>query len=134
MDVGQSFLIMSSIKEIKIMDLTKDTKIRFTEAVFSGRYPKAKFSHDRTIEGTILKESYGVKKGQHTFTIEVEKCSDNNYSVGEKIRRKGRNVYKKCTVLSYPETHKELADEKHRRAKIIKDRINMKKQHEKRNF
>lgn len=97
------------------MDLTKDCIIQFSEAVFTGSYPKAKFSHKRQITGTIIKDSYGNKTGQHTFTILVSDCDDDSIEVGSKITRKGRNVYSECTVISYPENHKELADKKHER-------------------
>jgi hypothetical protein len=107
------------------MDLTKGCLIKFTESVFFGTYPKSKYSHDRTIIGLILKESYGVKTGQHSFTIEVEDCDDGEFSKGQKIIRKGRNVYKKCTILSYPENYDELADEKHKRADSVKGSIKM---------
>ena len=99
------------------MNLTIGTIIKFTEAVFTGIYPKAKYSHDRTITGTIIKDSYGSKTGQHTFTIEVTECDDESYSYLEKIKRKGRNVYKKCQVISYPQNHQELAEDKHKRKK-----------------
>lgn len=107
------------------MDLTINCKIEFTEAVFTGNYPNAKFSHDRTIVGLILKESYGAKTAQHTFTILVESSDDNSISIGDKIRRKGRNVYPKCKVLEYPLDHSELAEDKHERAKTAKGSIKM---------
>lgn len=102
------------------MDLTKNCKIEFTESVFIGKYPRANFSHERTIIGTIIKDSYGVKTGQHTFSIEVEHSDDSSIAKGEQIRRKGRNVYPLCRVLNYPDNHKILADDKHQRAQLIK--------------
>lgn len=107
------------------MDLTIKCKIRFTEAVFTGKYPNAKFSHEREIIGTIIKDSYGSKRGQHTFTILVHECDDRSIDVNSKIRRKGRNVYKNCVVLEYPEDHDKLADEKHERADAVKGSIKM---------
>ncbi len=109
------------------MDLTKDCKIEFTEAVFIGNYPKAKFSHERTIIGIIINDSYGTKTGQHTFTIEVENCDDLSINNGEKIKRKGRNVYPKCKILELPINHLELAEDKHERSKSIKDGIYLNK-------
>lgn len=116
------------------MDLTKDCKIEFTEAVFTGTYPKAKYSHDRTFIGIIVKDSYGAKTGQHTFTIEIESCDDNSYSPGEKIMRKGRNVYPRCTVLEYPDNHSELAEEKHERASAKKGSLKRQKAFDKGDF
>jgi hypothetical protein len=42
-------------------------------------------SKGRIIEGNVIKESYGEKTGQHTFTI--QECD------GNKINIKGRNLY-----------------------------------------
>ena len=42
-------------------------------------------SKGKVIEGNVVKESYGEKTGQHTFTI--EECDGNNIIV------KGRNLY-----------------------------------------
>lgn len=97
------------------MDLTKGCHIKFTESVFVGKYPKAKWSHTRKIEALIIKESYGVKKGQHTFTLKVIACDDNKIDIGSKILRKGRNVYPTCILLSKPDNHEEFADDKHAR-------------------
>ena len=107
------------------MDLTVDCIIEFKEAVFTGTYPKAKYSHERTITGRIIKDSYGQKTAQHTFTIHVIECDDSDISSGDKIRRKGRNVYRECKIIAYPDNHSELADEKHNRAKAKKESIAM---------
>ena len=42
-------------------------------------------SKGKIIEGNVIKESYGGKTGQHTFTI--EECN------GNKVIIKGRNLY-----------------------------------------
>lgn len=42
------------------------------------------------IEGTIIKDSYGIEKQQHTFTILLKNQR------GKKILIKGRNLYKVC--------------------------------------
>lgn len=116
------------------MDLTINCKIEFTEAVFIGNYPKATFSHERTIIGTIIKDSYGKKTGQHTFTIQVESCNDDSILSNTSIRRKGRNVYAKCKLLECPENHVELTEEKHLRSKTIKRSIQMQKAFNKGDF
>ena len=104
------------------MNITAGTKIKMKEKVFEG-YPRSRLVGNREIIGTITKESYGAKRGQHTFTIEVEQASGYQApEVGKKIRRKGRNVYDRCEVLSYPKNHQELADEKAQRAQEAKDR------------
>lgn len=72
-------------------DLVAGDYVRFKKAIFIGKYPKASFSHYETIEGLILKESYGAEKQQHTFTILK---NDNT-----KMLIKGRNLYKECERL-----------------------------------
>lgn len=62
-------------------------EVSFERAFFTGKYPKSKFSHMERIHGLILKESYGVQKQQHTFTI-LDK------DINNKFRIKGRNLYK----------------------------------------
>ena len=106
------------------MDLVTGSKIRFTEGVFGGSWKNPYFRGNRTIEGTIVKESYGAKRGQHTFTIEVhsaEGLDADEIEINGKIRRKGRNVYRNCEILELPEDHARLADEKHERAAIAKE-------------
>lgn len=107
------------------MNLTVGTVIKFNEAVFGGSYFNSQRLGTRTITGTIVRESYGQKRGQHTFTIEVTKCT--GYAADEvlrrgKICRKGRNVYRDCRVISRPENQAELAAEKAQRAAEAKDR------------
>lgn len=60
--------------------------VSFERAVFSGRYPKSKFSHMEHVTGLIIRDSYGKDKQQHTFTI-----SDDH---GGEFRIKGRNLYR----------------------------------------
>lgn len=64
--------------------------VQFERAVFTGSYPKARFSHNETIEGEITKESYGASKQQHTFTIRLPN--------GDTTRIKGRNLYRNGTM------------------------------------
>jgi (S)-2-hydroxy-acid oxidase len=84
------------------MDCTGDVvvgdTICYTESVWGGSYKNPENLGKRTIIGEIVKDSYGEKKQQHTFTIQVI----NSYGVKPiqeklKIRRKGRNVYKNGT-------------------------------------
>jgi hypothetical protein len=103
------------------MDITTGTRIKMEEKVFAG-YPRSRLIGRREITGTVTKESYGAKRGQHTFTIEVEESSGVDApEVGKKIRRKGRNVYKNSEILSYPSNHRKLAKEKHQRAEEAKN-------------
>ena len=85
-------------------------EIIFERAVFSGNYFKPKFSHFETIEGKIIKDSYGAEKQQHTFTILKED--------GDKMRIKGRNLYKrgvKRKIWKDENKRKEVLDEKYKR-------------------
>tara|TARA_R110000744_G_scaffold107297_2_gene203795 strand:- start:11 stop:604 length:594 start_codon:yes stop_codon:yes gene_type:complete len=105
------------------MNLTTGTKIKIDESVFEGSWKRPKYAGDRTIVGTIIKDSYGNLRGQHTFTIEVESADGVDCPpVGKKIFRKGRTLYKNAEVLSQPENHEELAEEKSRRATEAKNK------------
>jgi len=108
-----------------MLDLTIGCSIEFTEGVFGGSYRKPKFLGECTITGKIVTESYGVDRGQHTFTIEVEKAQ--GFAADEvlergKIRRKGRNVYKDCRLLAKPDGYEELREDKHERGDAARQR------------
>jgi len=107
------------------MDLTVGCRISFTERVFGGSHWNPEFLGMRTVVGVIIKDSYGKKRGQHTFTIEVEEAeghdADKVLSKG-KIRRKGRNVYKDCRLLEKPDNHVELKVDKHARGAAANER------------
>jgi len=99
------------------MDIVKGSKIKFKEPVFGGSFRNPKFLGMRTITGIVINESYGAKRGQHTFTIEVINCDGYDCeAVKPTIRRKGRNVYRECEIISQPEDFSKIADEKHGRA------------------
>jgi hypothetical protein len=103
------------------MDITIGTKVEINEPVFHG-YPKSRPAGERKIIGTVLKDSYGAKRGQHTFTIEVEEASGFDAPEAmQKIRRKGRTLYKNCKVIKYPENHHALKQEKHARGDAAVD-------------
>jgi hypothetical protein len=107
-------------------DLTTGCKIRFTEAVFSGSYRNATYEGDRTITGTITKDSYGSGTGQHTFTIQVEAATGEEADVVLEqgtIRRKGRNVYRDCTTLATPDDYQARRQDKHQRGARAKHNI-----------
>lgn len=109
-------------------DLTSGCTIKFTENVYSGNYPNSIYEGERTIEGLIVKESYGEKTGQHTFTIRINSADGTEAdAVLEKktIRRKGRNIYPTVSILAYPEDYEQRRSDKHERgdaARILKDR------------
>lgn len=91
-------------------DCVAGDKIKFARAVFTGPFRKPKFSHFEELKGEILKESYGAKTAQHTFTVLLDS--------GETIRIKGRNLYS-CEVYRQKwedeSKRNEAAKEKHER-------------------
>jgi hypothetical protein len=102
---------------IKSNDLAVNDVVLFSEPYYIGSYPNAKYEGDRTILGVIRKESYGSKKGQHTFTIYV--LDSDYYNEGDILRRKGRNIYKNNKTIQLS-TEKER-EEKHNRGKSAKE-------------
>jgi hypothetical protein len=60
---------------------------------FSGTWKKPKFSHYNYYLVEVLRHSYGVDKGQHTFTVKVLKSFDSDKFQGDEFRIKGRNLY-----------------------------------------
>lgn len=102
---------------------TGDT-IRFTERIFSGSFRNAKFVGERTVTATILKESYGDLKGQHTFTLQVlHSTGTDPLEPGTVTLRKGRNIYRlECYRMLWSDENKRQAviDEKHTRGKAVR--------------
>ena len=46
-------------------------EVCFERATFSGSFRNPKFAGFEMIKGTIIKDSYGLQKQQHTFTIKT---------------------------------------------------------------
>lgn len=84
--------------------------VEFKKAFFTGTYRKPKFSHESRIKGKVLRHSYGEKRGQHTFTIEVISCDTDDYNEGDKFRIKGRNLYP--NIISHVQGEESLKDSK----------------------
>jgi len=91
-------------------DAVTGDEVRFERAVFSGSFRNPKFAGFELITGTIIRDSYGRDKQQHTFTLMLDD--------GTKLRIKGRNLYRNG-VWRKPwadESQREAtADEKHAR-------------------
>lgn len=91
-------------------DVVVVDEVRFERAVFSVSYRRPTFDGFEMVTAKIVKDSYGRDKQQHTFTLETED--------GDKIRIKGRNLYKNG-VYRKPwedESERKLSvDEKHQR-------------------
>jgi hypothetical protein len=76
-------------------DVVVGDNVTFDEAVFAGSYRKPKFVGTRSISATVVKDSYGAGKQQHTFTLVITGSTGTDpLEVGEKILRKARNVYR----------------------------------------
>ncbi|MCF6183195.1 MAG: hypothetical protein L3J56_00975 [Bacteroidales bacterium] len=115
----RKFKILKNEKDENLIDCTGDAVtgdyVKFEKAIFSGTYPNATYEGMETIIGKIIKDSYGKKKGQHTFTI----LRDN----GENMRIKGRNLYKNgCKRLLWDNEADriKIADEKHERGNKVR--------------
>ena len=67
-------------------DVVSGDSVKFKRGIFSGSFKRPKFEGYEDVEGKILKESYGDKTGQHTFTIQTPD--------GGSFRIMGRNLYK----------------------------------------
>lgn len=70
-------------------DCVTGDQVAFERATFTGSFRNAKFAGFELVKGKIIQDSYGADKQQHTFTILKPD--------GEKIRIKGRNLYKNGT-------------------------------------
>jgi hypothetical protein len=67
-------------------DIVAGDIIRFSRSKFSGTWRKPKYEGEEIVEAEVMRESYGTKTGQHTFTL---KRLDN----GQVFRITGRNLY-----------------------------------------
>lgn len=110
------------------MNLVVGSKFMFREPLFEGSFRKPKFTgRYRTLTVKVLKESYGAQRGQHTFTLEVLECeahANDNIPAGEKIRRKGRNLYPNILgSVTQPDDYALRAEEKATRAKVVRARL-----------
>lgn len=97
-------------------DICVGDEIMFERAVFTGSYRKPRFSHNERLFLKVLKDSYGAKKQQHTFT-----CL--NVITMEKILIKGRNVYRNGTyrkLWKNEEERVEVLIEKHARGEMAR--------------
>ncbi|MDR3606002.1 MAG: hypothetical protein P4M08_01325 [Oligoflexia bacterium] len=100
-------------------DVVKGDIIQFKETVFERHNGLIQDVGERTIQAQVLSDSYGSKKQQHTFTLEViGSYGKEPLAAGKKIHRKGRNIYRHGTWRQAwsDEAQRKLAlDEKHTR-------------------
>ncbi len=107
------------------MNLLKGQIIEWTEKVFLDHGKNAIFCGERTNTGLIIKESYGDKRGQHTFTILIQDSKGYQaLSLGKNVCRKGRNLYRTAKIIKDVDQKikTELATEKSKRAIEAKQR------------
>jgi hypothetical protein len=67
-------------------DVVVGDEVRFSRALFTGSWRNAKFAGLELVTGTVIRDSYGKQKQQHTFTIELPD--------GNTLAIKGRNLYR----------------------------------------
>lgn len=72
--------------------------VTFDKAYFEGSHRKPKFRGKARIKALVVSDSYGMKTGQHTFTLKVldvlETDLEDCHKSGDRILIKGRNLYK----------------------------------------
>jgi hypothetical protein len=96
-------------------DAVRGDQVKFQRAVFTGSLTRPKFSHFETIEGLIIKDSYGLDKQQHTFTLQ--------HADGTKTIIKGRNLYRNGTwrrAWADESARKAILLEKHQRGDVAR--------------
>ena len=95
------------------VDITGDAcvgdEVVFLRAIFGGSLKNPKFLRNEIVQGTIIADSYGAARGQHTFTVLKED--------GVKLLIKGRNLYRNG-LFAKPRNEEERSEalsEKHER-------------------
>ena len=109
-------------------DICRGDEILFTEAVFGGSHRRPVMLGTRRIAATVVRDSYGAAKQQHTFTLLV--AGSDGYDAPRRattIRRKGRNIYRngvlRCERLN---AERMMAlDDKHTRGNSARARREM---------
>lgn len=105
-------------------DVVAGDVVAFTESVFGGSFRKPRFLGERKIVAMITKDSYGVDRQQHTFTLSVIYSEGYNHlATGTTVRRKGRNVYRNETerlIWQIESDRREAAKEKHARGDLAR--------------
>jgi len=89
-------------------DVATGDQVVFARATFTGSHKRPRFAGIEVISGTVISDSYGKAKQQHTFTIKTREGS---------MRIKGRNLYSiavfakpRCTI-----ERQSSLDDKHQR-------------------
>ena len=97
-------------------DACAGDEIIFGESVFTGSWRHARYAGCRVVRARIIRDSYGEKCGQHTFTLELQD--------GSTVRRKARNVYANWTMARTRDPVERMAalDDKHNRGDTARQR------------
>lgn len=99
------------------LDVTGDAcqgdEVMFARDTFSGSYRKPKYTGTEVITGTIVSDSYGKGKQQHTFTI---KPADGSRA----FQIKGRNLYRNITMAKQRDMRELALEEKHLRGALAR--------------
>jgi len=92
-------------------DVVVGDHIEFEKDIWSGSYWKPSHMGTELIQAKVIKDSYGDKKQQHTFTVVYD-------DTGEIKRIKGRNLYRYKVMREKwddEESRKIALNEKHKR-------------------
>lgn len=104
-------------------DCVVGDEVRFDQAILVGTFPNAKFEGFHRVTARIIKDSYGLAKQQHTFTLLVIDDSDGIKCPDTKLIIKGRNLYRQGTwrkPWSDEGRRVAAADEKHTRGAVAR--------------
>jgi hypothetical protein len=95
-------------------DVCVGDEIYFVKTIFKGSINNPIFSHYENIYAKVIKDSYGEKKQQQTFTMQC-------LLTGRKFNIKGRNVYRNGTrriPWDQEDKRQRILDEKHARSAL----------------
>ena len=101
----------------RMMDLVTGDKVKIIEPIWpSGPPSRTKRPiGEREFEAEIVKDSYGLQSGQHTFTLKI--TSGACFDIGSTIRRKGRTLYANVKyIISRAGDYEKRQELKHYRA------------------
>lgn len=99
-------------------NIVKGTVFTFEENIFTGSHRKPKFSHTETHTVEVVDDSYGGKRGQHSFKLKV--IESDGRQAGEVFRKMGRNLYPTAVVITQPGDIDSKAEEKAKRAEAAR--------------
>lgn len=100
-------------KSLPAQSIVAGDEVIFTEPVFEGSYKKPIVAGHRAVHCLITRESYGGKRGQHTFSFVVlDSRGYQPLDKGKKTHRKGRNLYQNCRMVRQASDRKDKIQQK----------------------